>query len=192
MGIPLLGQGRALSPPLLLLLLLPLPLVNDTRRAILLRRAASPCDSAAKELLGVSAASSEAFLTVLLFRDGRLVAFERDRAGKLSVRVLLVGDRRTPIAPTAEVGLGLVPEPPSASSSLSVEDETGPREGRGLGAVSPVDDSSPLLSPPPPPTKTPLLQLRLLASLSSLVALLLGEPGHPGPQLRQGFRGGLT
>lgn len=81
-------------------------------------------------------------------------------------------------------------ESPSPSSSLPVEDETGPREGRGLGAVPPLDDPSPPLSQPLSP---PSLQVRPLASLSSLVALLLGEPGQPGPQLeRQDFLGGLT
>ena len=182
-GTPLLGRRRLLSAPLLPPLLSWLLVVNDTRLVPLLRRAASPCASLAEEL-ELSAASSDGPLIAFLVRNGRVPGLERDRGG-----VLLVGERRTPKAPPAEARPGLVPESPSPSSSLSVEDETGPREGRGLGAVSPVDDCSPLLLMPLQLS----LQLQLLETLSSLVALLLGEPGQSGPQVRwQGFRGGLT
>lgn len=183
-GAALPVRTRALSP----LLLLPPLVVKATRLLPLLRRAAGPCVSAAEELeLSVACCRAKAPPTVALFRNRRLVGFEGELAG-----VLLVIERRASMAPPVEVRLGVVPESPSPSSSLSVEDETGPREGRGLGAVSPVDDSSPLSpSPPPSPPPSPL-QPKLLSSLSSLVALLLGEPGHPGPHLVHGTRGGLT
>lgn len=70
------------------------------------------------------------------------------------------------------------------SFSLSVEDETGPREGRGLGAVSPVDESSPSSPPPAVPLRLPVpiplpLLLPQLSSLPFFVESSLPEHLHP-------------
>lgn len=128
---------------------------------------------------------------------------------------LAVGSR-TPTVPSAmvrpaRVRLKSLLELSSLPLSLSVEDETGPSEGRGLGAVPPDDDSSPFsplsqlapLTPLEPLTPlaplAPLAPQSPLARLSPLAPLVPSlmiesssiEPSHEVPQL-QGAEGFFT